>query len=293
MTDHRYNQWVEMYHPDECPGHDQSSFKEQQDCVVMADCSHRKTDWQKLLTVPDSLSKIPTVHQKKSARVLTGSDFLQTMREKEQKKEEEAARKEERKRAREEKMRERAAMKDARKEKARERAAMKDRKAREQEERKAQTLRGKASTRTERLKRKALAWNKQNDFSTSLNLSCLDLKPPSASSQLACTLPSPDYSFSPTPTPSEVACCLETLTTDSVELQKQTLDAVEVTGNTAVEEPPVICDIQQNQGTKCMSDCIQVFLFLTLGTHACGVHVMSSVFTSRQGIAKPARGFAL
>ena len=199
----------------------------------MSDHCHRKTDWQKLLTVPDPPSKISTVHQKKSARVLTGSDFLQTMREKEKKKEEEATRKEERKRAQEEK--------------ARERAAMKERKAREQEEKKARRLRAKSGTQTERSKRKVLALDKQNDSSIVLNLSCLDLEPPSASQQLACTLPSPDYSFSPTPTPSEVACCLETLTTDQIELQKQTLDASEVTGNTAVAEPPII---QQKQGTK-------------------------------------------
>ena len=232
-TDHRYNQWVEMYHPDECPGHDGSSFEEQQDHVVMADRCHQKTDWQKLLTVPDPPSKIATVHQKKSARVLTGSDFLQIMREKELKKKEEATRKEERKRAQEKK--------------ARERAAVKERKAREQEERKAQRLREKAGTQTKRLKRKTLALDKQNDSSILLNLSSLDLEPPSASQRLECTLPSPDYSFSPT---HETPTLSEALTTDRIELEKQTLDASEVTENTAVEEPPVI---QQKQGTKWFS----------------------------------------
>ena len=64
-----------------------------------------KCDWQKLLTVPDPLfSTSSLTKQKQSGRVLTGSEFMQQL---EQKKKEEALRKE---RAREDKAKQRAAI---------------------------------------------------------------------------------------------------------------------------------------------------------------------------------------
>ena len=130
-TDQRYNRWLQMYHPQEYPENDQSSFGEESiSRVVMAD--HRqKGDWQKLLSVPHPPPKKPTLKEKQSGRVLTGSDFMQQMKEKEQKKKDEALKKEERKRAREEK--------------AKERALMLERKAREREERSKVRKQGKAS----------------------------------------------------------------------------------------------------------------------------------------------------
>ena len=85
-TDERYNMWLHMYHPDECHDAGQSSsFSEDQ--VVMSE--RQRSDWQKLLTVPDP---IPTraVKPKQTARVITGPEFLQQVREKELKMKEEA-----------------------------------------------------------------------------------------------------------------------------------------------------------------------------------------------------------
>ena len=78
-TDKRYNRWLHMYHPDECHDAGQSSsFSEDQ--VVMSD--RQRSDWQKLLTVPDP---IPTraVKPKQTARVITGPEFLQQVKENE------------------------------------------------------------------------------------------------------------------------------------------------------------------------------------------------------------------
>jgi hypothetical protein len=72
----------------------------------MAD-RHQKSDWQKLLTIPDPVSKTSLSKQKQSGRVLTGSEFLEQVKEKKQKRKEEAL-KEERKHAREKKAKERA-----------------------------------------------------------------------------------------------------------------------------------------------------------------------------------------
>ena len=81
-TDGRYNSWLRMYHPDECREQDRStSFSDDQ--VVTSDC--QKSDWQKLLTVPDPLPT-KTLKPKQTARVLTGPEFLQQVREKELKK---------------------------------------------------------------------------------------------------------------------------------------------------------------------------------------------------------------
>lgn len=78
-TDERYNSWLHMYHPDECCKQDRStSFSDDQ--VVTSDC--QKSDWQKLLTVPDPLPT-KTLKPKQTARVLTGPEFLQQVREKE------------------------------------------------------------------------------------------------------------------------------------------------------------------------------------------------------------------
>jgi hypothetical protein len=113
-----------MYHPDECCDTDQSSsFSEHQ--VVLSD--RQRSDWQKLLTVPDPLPTI-ALKPKQTARVLTAPEYMQQVKEKELKKKEEALKKEERKLARERK--------------AKERRETVEKKARRQEERrrKANTL---------------------------------------------------------------------------------------------------------------------------------------------------------
>jgi hypothetical protein len=78
ITDERYNRWLRMYHPDECHDTDQSSsFSEHQ--VVMSD--RQRSDWQKLLTVPDPLPTI-ALKPKQTARVLTGPEYMQQVKEK-------------------------------------------------------------------------------------------------------------------------------------------------------------------------------------------------------------------
>ena len=187
---------------------------------------HRqKNDWQKMLSIPAPPSKRTTAQPSTSGRVLTGSEYLQTLKEKEEKKKEEALWKEERKLARAEK--------------ARERAAMQERKAREREERKAQKVIEKASTRPGRPRRKGARCVEyfevnsdeslidSDDSSTAFHPSSVDLGQPGTSSQLSSTLPSPDYTFGSTrvtPTPSEVAYCLESFTTDVLDHQEESLD---------------------------------------------------------------------
>ena len=105
-TDKRYNKWLRMYHPDEYREPDQSSsFSDDQ--VAMSE--RQQSDWQKLLTLPDPLLAI-ILKPKQTARVLTGPEFLQQVKEKELKKKEEALKKQERKLAREKKAKDRSAL---------------------------------------------------------------------------------------------------------------------------------------------------------------------------------------
>ena len=88
-----------MYHPDEYREPDQSSsFSDDQ--VAMSE--RQQSEWQKLLTLPDPLPAI-TLKPKRTARVLTGPEFLQQVKGKELKKKEKALKKEERTLAREKK----------------------------------------------------------------------------------------------------------------------------------------------------------------------------------------------
>lgn len=175
-TDKRYNSWLRMYHPDEYREQDRStSFSDDQ--VIMSDC--QKSDWQKLLTVPDPLPT-KTLKRKQTARVLTGPEFLEQVREKELKKKEEAMKKEERRLAREKK--------------AKDRAALLEKKTCEQESRKK-----KASTQ-----QSSLNMSKAPKVTDSSILAELHLAPPFENS---CTLSSPDYAFTSaqlSPTPSEI-----------------------------------------------------------------------------------------
>ena len=181
-VDERYNSWFRMYHPDECREQDRStSFSDDQ--VIMSDC--QKSDWQKLLTVPDPLPT-KTLKPKQTARVLTGPEFLQQVREKELKKKEEAMKKEERRLARETK--------------AKHRVALLEKKAREKESRKK-----KASTRQSSLTMsKAPEVTDSSILAKSFVCPLLDLAPPFENS---CMLSSPDYAFTSvqlSPTPSEI-----------------------------------------------------------------------------------------
>ena len=166
-TDERYNRWLHMYHPDECHDPDQSSSFS----VFMSD-RRQRSDWQKLLTVPDPL---PTraLKPNQSARVLTKPEFLQQVKEKELKKKEEALKKEERKLAREKK--------------AKARAEALEEKKREQEKR-----RRKANTRQITRPRSNIPEITDSFLADSFVCPLLDLAPPFENS---CTLPSPDYTF--------------------------------------------------------------------------------------------------
>ena len=168
-TDSRYNRWLKMYHPAEC------EMQNQEEVLMSNQC--QKSEWQKLLTVPDPVTA-KSYKPKHSGRVLTGSDFLQQMREKEDKKREDELRKEERKHAREKK--------------AKERAELTERKAREREERKKKKFQFQSTNAT------------MLNSSTQENLE-EDISPPS---------PSPDYSFASTPSDLVAAGCLNKASTD-------------------------------------------------------------------------------
>ena len=145
-SDDRYNRWLRMYHPEGyelsfledsmvlhptlrsstpsgTPSDNQSLSdhsldthhlsstpfcpSKSQSLVVMVAPS-QVTGLQKLLTKPPPCSKLPQLKTSSSARVLTSSEHLRLMKEKEQQKQEAALQKEERKREREEKARLRA-----------------------------------------------------------------------------------------------------------------------------------------------------------------------------------------
>ena len=129
--DIRYNRWLQMYHPD-ADSLTQSLYEERTSQVFMASqCC--KSDWQKLLSIPEPPPKLPSL-KKTSGRVLTSAEHLKEMKKKEQKKQAEVQRKEERKRVREEN--------------AKKRALMIEKKAQKQQEKEkscTQKLRGKAS----------------------------------------------------------------------------------------------------------------------------------------------------
>ena len=210
-TDERYNRWLRMYHPDEC--HDKSSdqVRGSDDQVVVSE--RQRSDWQKLLLVPDPLPA-KTLKPKQAARVLTGPEFLQQVKEKEQKKEEEALKKEERKLAREMK--------------AKNRAAALEKKAREQEEKKKKSSTQKLTRQANKVRQPNRQMSKVTEsrrqvseireecdssevqeetdssfIAESFICPLLDLAPPFENS---CTL-SPDYTFNSiqqSPTPSEI-----------------------------------------------------------------------------------------
>ena len=231
-TDERYNNWLRMYHPDECLDQSSDQGSGSDDQVVVSE--RQQNDWQKLLSVPDPLPA-KTLKPKQTARVLTRPEFLQQMREKEQRKKEAALKKEERKLAREIK--------------AKNRAAVLERKAYEQEEKKKKSSAQKATRQASRVReptrpvgkvteltrpvgkvtkptrqvskvtesgRQVSRIGEESDSSEvqeetdssfvaeSFICPLLDLAPPFENS---CTLPSPEYTFNSieqSPTPSKI-----------------------------------------------------------------------------------------
>lgn len=116
-SDERYRLWLKMYHPDTVEVDDQRGFspgeaifhtpakglrakKPTAKSVALAKPS---SAIEKLFSCPPPPSKLPTLKPKQSSRVLTSTENLQLLREKEQKKEATRLKKEERQKKRDEK----------------------------------------------------------------------------------------------------------------------------------------------------------------------------------------------